>query len=213
MHIGVDIGGTHFSIGLLDNKYNVIRKKYVKIEENDTPNFNLTRLISGIKEFMEVTNVKDIGVGLPCPCDDKDGKYQINKSAWKNIDVIEKIKSETNLPVYYDNDAKCATIASLENSYLKNIDFAIYITIGTGIGTCIIKNRKVASTEGLGHKVIVPNGRQCICGQKGCFETYASLNAIDYFGNKITFKGLEQQKYNSLNKININIMNWKRERK
>lgn len=178
MHIGIDIGGTHFSIGLLDNKYNVIRKKYVKIEENDTPEFNMTRLIASIKEFMEATTIEDIGVGLPCPCDAKDGRYQINKSAWKNMDVIERIKSETNLPVYYDNDAKCAVIGSLENSYFKDIDFAIYITIGTGIGTCIIQDRNVNSFEGLGHKVIVENGRKCSCGQKGCFETYTSLKAL-----------------------------------
>lgn len=178
MHIGVDIGGTHFSIGLLDNTYNVIRKKYFKIEEDYTPEFNMIKLMAGIKEFMEVTTVKDIGVGLPCPCDGKDEKYNINKPAWKNIDVIERIKRETNLPVYYDNDAKCATIASLTNSYFKDINSGIYITIGTGIGTCIIQDRKVISTEGLGHKVIVENGRQCSCGQKGCFETYASLKAL-----------------------------------
>lgn len=178
MHIGVDIGGTHFSVGLLDNKYNVIRKKYVKIEQTDSPQLNVVKLISVIKEFMEFTTVKEIGVGLPCPCDNEDGTYIINKSAWKNMDVISKIKEETNLPVYYDNDAICATIGSLKNSYFKDIKSAIYITIGTGIGTTIFIDEKVMPTEGLGHCVIVEDGRQCGCGQKGCFETYASLKAL-----------------------------------
>lgn len=178
MHIGIDIGGTHFSVGLLDNKYNVIRKKYVKLNETDSPQFNSTKLISVIKEFMEFTTVKDIGVGLPCPCDVKKGEYHINKPAWKNMDVIEKIKEETNVPVYFDNDAKCATIGSLNNSYFKDLKTGIYITIGTGIGTSIIENKKIISTEGLGHRIIVENGKQCNCGQKGCFETYASLKAL-----------------------------------
>merc|ERR1711904_657364 len=64
----------------------------------------------------------------------------------------------------------------------KGCKSAVLVTIGTGVGTAVCLNGKLhLGTRGLvegGHAIVVPEGRACACGQKGCLEAYSSGSAI-----------------------------------
>jgi len=84
------------------------------------------------------------------------------------------------LQIKLQNDAKCAAIAENEYGALKNYDDSIFLTLGTGIGGALIKNKKLIegkqfSGYEFGHMTINVNGEQCKCGKKGCFELYGSM--------------------------------------
>lgn len=184
MHIGVDIGGTHFSVGLLDNEYNIIQKEYVKVNENDESKIVISKILGCIKTFMEYGNVLDIGLALPCVCNlETDNVDLSTKGVWKDIDVITLLKKEFDIPVYFDNDANCATIASMYLGELKNVKNGLFVTIGTGIGSGIVINHNLHRgcnymAGEIGHTCLVFNGKECGCGNKGCFEQYASTVAL-----------------------------------
>lgn len=84
------------------------------------------------------------------------------------------------LKIKLQNDAKCAAIAENEYGVLKEYDDSIFLTLGTGIGGALIKNKKLIegkqfSGYEFGHMTIDINGEQCKCGKKGCFELYGSM--------------------------------------
>lgn len=84
------------------------------------------------------------------------------------------------LQIKLQNDAKCAAIAENEYGVLKEYEDSIFLTLGTGIGGALIKNKKLIegkqfSGYEFGHMTIDINGEQCKCGKKGCFELYGSM--------------------------------------
>ena len=88
-----------------------------------------------------------------------------------------------SVPVHLGNDADCAALGEFYHYENKNIESLILVTLGTGIGTGIILNGRIhtgingCAGEG-GHIVLVHGGEQCTCGRKGCWERYASANAL-----------------------------------
>lgn len=85
------------------------------------------------------------------------------------------------------NDSKCAALAEKHYGTMRDYDDCVFLAIGTGIGGAAFLNGEILvpkrfSGFEFGHMVINKGGRQCSCGKKGCFETYASIRA---FRNKI----------------------------
>jgi glucokinase len=177
LNIGIDIGGRHVGMGVVDEKGNIINKSIVELDEN----IDIEYIFASINKYIsENSDVKSIGIGVPGLCNGSIIEYTPNLP-FKNIDVLNYVK--TRLPVYLGNDATCATIA--EYNFIDNKMYSEYalVTIGTGIGAGIILNRKVyngstGSAGEIGHMVIEKDGLLCNCGRRGCFERYASVSAL-----------------------------------
>ena len=97
--------------------------------------------------------------------------------------VAEMFHRHWDVPVRLGNDADCAALGEFYHYEDKNIESLILVTLGTGIGTGIILNGRIhAGVNGCagegGHMVIVHGGDQCTCGRRGCWERYASANAL-----------------------------------
>ena len=86
------------------------------------------------------------------------------------------------------NDGKCAALAEKVFGSMKEYDDCVFINIGTGIGGAafidgkLLEPKRYSGFE-FGHMVVNKGGRQCSCGKKGCFETYASIKSLK---NKVT---------------------------
>lgn len=227
MHIGIDIGGTHFSVGILDDEYNIIQKQYVKIESTDDSNSVISKLISIVNTFAQFADIQDIGIAIPGVCNlDTNKIYLDDKHIWKHINIIDIFKEKFNIPIYFDNDVNCAALASFNKGILENMKDGLFIAIGTGIGSGIILNGKLyrgsAYTAGeIGHTTLVINGERCDCGLNGCFERYASLRAlrsmikerrsIDVLDLKVVFESNDEDILNIVNEwleyVSIGIAN------
>jgi glucokinase len=100
-----------------------------------------------------------------------------------NLPVREELQKHFNLPVYVDNDANCVALAESVVGAAEDIDFSVLVRIGNGIGGGIIINNLIYSGYNfagaeLGHMCIAMGGKECSCGRKGCWEAYASANAL-----------------------------------
>lgn len=183
MKIGIDIGGSHIAVGLVDANEIVDKKEYewTKEEKNDLFNSITKYSKKFINEIIQKKNVntESIGIGYPY----KNIIDGIIYKDGKEYNLPEILFKEFNIPTYLKNDVKCSALCEKILGNLKEYDNCIFMTLGTGIGGAYFyKNELVVPNKypgfEIGHMVIETNGRQCKCGRKGCFEEYASMRVF-----------------------------------
>lgn len=183
MKIGVDIGGSHMAIGIIDNENNIIEryeKDYTK-EEKDNIILTIERYIVDVVEDLKSRNIEIEKIGIAVPGSTKNGVIikAINLGI-KNYDIAKSIKDKTNIAVQVINDAKSACKAEYNCIKKENIENMLFLAIGTGIGGGMIYNGKLMTGREFdgcefGHMIIKQNGIPCKCGKQGCFEKYGSI--------------------------------------
>lgn len=189
--IGIDLGGTKTLFALVDKTngeiIKTVKKRIKDVLNNETV---INCLKNGIDELLDKIAVsqKDIsliGIGAAGQIDIKRGEiiFAPNLNC-KNLQIKQILEEKYNIPTFVDNDVNVAALGELKFGSAKNCETAICVFVGTGVGSTIIINNKIfygaTSTAGeIGHTVIVPNGKHCNCGQKGCLEAYASRTAIE----------------------------------
>ena len=102
---------------------------------------------------------------------------------WRDDDVRERLSARWGVPVLLDNDANCAAYAETAYGAARGAASALMVTMGTGIGGAVVVDGRVLhGTNGMagefGHAQVVPGGVLCECGHHGCWEQYASGNAL-----------------------------------
>lgn len=191
MKIGVDIGGSHVAVGLINQMGRIICKSEIslnnKLNEEDFANKLINNIIEQInivleKSNIDITKINLIGIAVPGMVSKKEIIKAENLHI-KNLPIVKEINKYYNIPIKLRNDAKCAALAEKEYGSLKKSKDAIFLTLGTGIGGAVFLNGELlAPTKNeafeIGHMTIERNGLKCNCGRNGCFEKYASMNAL-----------------------------------
>ena len=185
MKIGIDLGGSHIAIGVVDNNGRIlekVEKRLRGIEKKVIQNTIEEYITENITTFTKKYRVTEIGIAIPGTVTEDEVVKSVNLGL-KNYKIIEELKKRIDLPIKIKNDAKCAAIA--ENIYgcLKQYNRSVFLTLGTGIGGAVILNNELLDTGKLpgceiGHMVIEKDGILCECGRKGCFEKYASMKTL-----------------------------------
>lgn len=185
MRIGVDIGGSHVGVGLVDSDGNIVKRheSYVKEKKTDTMrNFIIDSIISVLTDWKENDNIEinEIGIGAPGVIRNNEIVSSVNLGL-ENFKIGEEInKYFPSAKVKVMNDAKCAALAEKKLGSLKNYDDCLFMCLGTGIGGAaffdgkLVEPKRCAGFE-VGHMIIVKDGKECKCGSKGCYERYASM--------------------------------------
>jgi glucokinase len=189
--IGIDIGGSHISAGIINQNGKIINKKSVLF--TNPPNGKRGTLIIEqlIKELIysypkRFNNIYGIGISCPGSIDFHQGTILANSpnlSGWKGMKIKQIIESIFKIPVIIDNDANLAGWGEKYWGAGKNIHNLICITIGTGVGGGIIINDKIYRGSHfyageIGHMKIKFDGPLCSCGKCGCLESLVSGPAI-----------------------------------
>lgn len=198
MKIGIDLGGSHISIGVVDKDGKIldkrdkhlrgIAKRLIKSTIEET-------IISNIKEYQKNYKITEIGIAVPGSVKNDKILKSVNLGL-KDYDLVGVIKKEIDLPIKIRNDAKCAALAESKYGALKKYNRVVFMTLGTGIGGAVIINGKLLDAGEypgceFGHMVIKESGLECNCGRKGCFEKYGSMRAFkDNLRNEL---GLEDK--------------------
>lgn len=187
MRIGIDLGGTNIAAGLVSDTGELIYKTSVPTVV-DKGEQGLLEAIAGVIDHLigkaNSNPVSCIGIGVPGHTDDKTGVVvYCNNIPFVNTELASYITNKTNLPCYIGNDANAAALAEVLFGSAKAFDNAIMITLGTGIGSGIVFNKKIfAGCNGaageLGHICLYPDGIDCNCGRRGCYELYGSATAL-----------------------------------
>lgn len=198
MKIGIDLGGSHISIGVVDKDGKILdkRDKHLRgiAKRLIMPTIEET-IISNIKEYQKNYKITEIGIAVPGSVKNDKILKSVNLGL-KDYDLVGVIKKEIDLPIKIRNDAKCAALAESKYGALKKYNRVLFMTLGTGIGGAVIINGKLLDAGEypgceFGHMVIKENGLECNCGRKGCFEKYGSMRAFkDNLRNEL---GLEDK--------------------
>lgn len=188
MKIGIDLGGSHIGIGLIEqNNLKAVVDKFFTQEDRKNIETailnNIDELINKILEENELS-IKDIEkIGVASPGTVTNGHIISWNLGLKNFDLQTKLIEKYNLPVKIRNDGKCAALAEKKYGAMKNYDDCVFINIGTGIGGAAFIDGKLLEPKRFsgfefGHITLVKDGLECTCGKKGCFERYASIKAL-----------------------------------
>ena len=183
MILGIDIGGTFTKFGIIDENYKI--KSFCMptvLDKGD--NYMVSQIIEKAKEIRKDIDFDGIGIGTPGTIDEEKGVViRASNLPYKNTPIVDMLKTELGVPVRLANDATCAIAGELYAGMGQKYDNFIMVTLGTGVGGGIVIGNKIYKGKGgrageIGHMVIKYDGLQCPCGQRGCYEQYASVAAL-----------------------------------
>ena len=185
MKIGIDIGGSHIGIGLVENNGNIVFEKETFIKDKTDIENKIEKYITeNVIEILQAYGVNQIGIAVPGTVTDKKIIKAVNLGI-ENYDlgtiIQEKLlKLGYTVDVKLKNDGKCAALAEQKYGALQGYDNSIFLCIGTGVGSAVIFDGKLLEPKNVpgfefSHTIIHKNGALCNCGKRGCFEVYASL--------------------------------------
>ena len=185
MKIGIDLGGSHIAIGVINNEGFIVEKVEKRLLSKEKKNIKIaveSYIIENVKKLNKKYKITEMGIAVPGTVCGTEIVKSVNLDV-KNYKLIDNLKKQIDLPMKIRNDAKCAAIAECKIGALKNYKRSIFFTLGTGIGGAVIINGKLLDTGDLpgcefGHIIIQKDGIKCNCGKNGCFEKYASMKAL-----------------------------------
>ena len=177
--IGIDIGGTEIKFGVLNEDNKLLYKDSIP-----TSGTNAEEIIKDIaaecRKIMKNYTITGIGVGTPGRI--RNGLVSAVNLPFKALNLAEVLSAIFSIPVKVSNDANCAALAESVCGAGKSADNILMLSLGTGIGGGIIIGGKIYEGRGsageIGHMSIDYSGKPCPCGEKGCFERYASAAAL-----------------------------------
>ena len=185
--IGIDIGGTNTDIGLVSSEGRCVARKNLPTAKYYDADLYVADICKKIREMMAEQHVDAIdGIGIAAPM----GNYytgcidNATKLNFKGVtDLNALVHKYMNVPVTVSNDANAAAYGELVYGGAKGMKNFITFTLGTGVGSGIVIDGKLlhgktGNAGELGHVIMIPGGRQCGCGRKGCLETYVSATGI-----------------------------------
>ncbi|MDA3900791.1 MAG: ROK family protein [Spirochaetes bacterium] len=194
MHIGFDIGGTNIKAIITDAEGSVVstfKHETGSSRDEIINNINLavTTLLNETKST--INDIGPIGIGIPGSVDSERGRILIspNIPSISDSDFSDLVSKKIGKKVYILNDATAALLGEWWQGNGKNYKNWLMVTLGTGIGGgAIVDGRLLEGRNGFaaefGHISIDLNGIECSCGNRGCFERYASASSIARLAEK-----------------------------
>jgi glucokinase len=182
-YLAVDVGGTKLAAGVVDLAGNLVVRDRVP-----TPQRNvwlaLERLILRVRAAAGVVELVGCGVGCGGPMSDHHGLVSpLHIPEWRDFPLRERLATFTGLATFVDNDAKALALGEGWRGRAVGLDDYLTMVVSTGVGGGIVSGGRLlegrlGNAGHIGHVVVVPDGRACQCGGRGCLETYASGRAI-----------------------------------
>ena len=209
VYVGIDLGGTSIKAGLVDESGKILAKASCPtlVERGAKPVVDdMAKLSLEVVEKGGYTlnDVKAIGIGLPGIQDPRTGIVPFCTNLyWHEVPVVEWMHETIDKPVFIDNDATVAGLAESVAGVSAGVKDSVFLTLGTGVGGGIVLNGKVYSGahgvgSELGHMITVIDGEPCTCGNRGCWERYASATAMIRMGREAAEKHPESLIYTSV---------------
>lgn len=192
--IGVDLGGTNVSVGVLSEDGSRTVAFNSEPTESERGAESIVDRIAGSIERAIASTMSElgiprdrflgVGIGAPGPLDRERGIVVVAPNlGWRDFPLRDEITERVGLPAALDNDANCATYGEWWLGAARGGRNVVGLTIGTGIGGGLILDGALyhgsSDVAGeVGHMTINSSGRHCKCGNYGCIEAYASGPAI-----------------------------------
>ena len=188
--IGIDIGGTKIGVGLLladAESAELLSRERLPTETGGDPIPEIAAAVHRVCRTagIDLAEVGACGVGVPGTVR-ADGKAVLKCPNLHAVegDFPDRLEKALAIPVFAVQDSRAAALGEYLSGAGKGAETLISFTLGTGIGTGILLGGRIyhgalrAAGE-IGHLPVIPNGRSCGCGKRGCLEKYAAGGGLD----------------------------------
>jgi glucokinase len=181
--IGVDIGGTKVAAGVVDEGGRIVATA-LRPTPSDDPMQTEEVIADVVRELRASYDVDAVGLGAAGLVDAQRANVIFAPNlAWRNEPLRAAIEERCGLAVVVENDANAAAWAEARFGAGRGQEYLVVLTVGTGLGGGIVldgqlyRGRLGIAAE-IGHLTVEPGGRRCGCGSRGCWERYASGQAL-----------------------------------
>ena len=189
-YLGIDLGGTNIAAGVVNDNYEIIKKKSTPTLANRDGKLIIKDMAELCRSIiaecgLTLDDIAYAGIATPGTANSETGIVEYaNNLPFKDFPIADLLKEYLGIEkVYIENDANAAAKAEAIAGAAKGAKYSVMITLGTGLGGGIVLDGQVysgfnhAGAE-LGHIVIQKDGKQCTCGRRGCWETYSSATGL-----------------------------------
>lgn len=185
--IGIDIGVNYVLSVLTDLKGTILIEKSQTLSRTTYASIMdiLQNMIQSLMDEMPKSRygIIGIGVGVPGIVNNEGAVLLAPNLGWSNIQLKEELEKLYSVPVIIENEANAGAVGEQNFGLGQNHENILYISAGIGIGVGIIVNRQLYKgingfSGEMGHMIIDMNGKRCNCGSRGCWEAYASEQAL-----------------------------------
>jgi glucokinase len=181
--IGVDVGGTKVAAGAVDSRGRIL-EKLRRTTPAASPSQTAAVIGDVVCELASRYDAAAVGIGAAGFVDETRSMVLFAPNlAWRDEPLKKQVEDRVGLPVIVENDADAALWAESMLGAARGHEHVMLITVGTGIGAGIMINGELyrgrwGAAGEPGHYRVVPDGRLCGCGNRGCWEQYASGSAL-----------------------------------
>jgi glucokinase len=186
--LAIDLGGTQIRAALIDRQGHIHRRASEPTKANTGPDAVIGQIAALAAKVCEDLHRQDIigaGISSPGPLDTYKGVALSvpTLAGFQNYPLREKLADALEMTVALENDGIAAAIGEWQYGAGKGFANIVYVTVSTGIGGgIIVDNHVLRGRQGMaghvGHMSIMHAGELCCCGNRGCFEAYASGTAL-----------------------------------
>lgn len=180
--VGVDVGGTSVRAGVVDAAGTVLDTARAPTPRGEAAlEATVARVIDELSARHRVAAAGLALAGFVTP--DRRGVRFAPHLAWRDAPVADRIAGRVGLPVVVEHDANAAALAERRYGAAAGSSVCVLIALGTGIGgALLLEGSLFRGAHGvapeLGHLRVVPEGRSCPCGKRGCWERYCGGTAL-----------------------------------
>ncbi|MCM3123899.1 MULTISPECIES: ROK family transcriptional regulator [unclassified Mesobacillus] len=185
--IGIDIGVNYILAVLTDLKGQIIVEKSQNLSRTSYSAImnNVQTMIQSLMDAMPESRYGIVGIGVGVPgIVNKEGSVLLAPNlGWTNIQLKDDLEKMFNVPIIIENEANAGAVGEQQFGAGQDYENILYVSAGIGIGVGIILNNELYQGKSgfsgeMGHMIIELNGKHCNCGSRGCWEAYASENAL-----------------------------------
>lgn len=181
--LAIDIGGTKLAVARVDQGGRVGQRRSAPTPVTGGAEAVWTRL-ADLVGAVRVGDETVVGVGCGGPMERGGVSVSpLNIRSWRGFPLRDRLGDLTGLPVHVDNDAKALALGEGWMGAARGVRDFVAMVVSTGVGGGIVLDGRLLDGAGgnaghIGHVIVVPDGRTCGCGARGCLEAEASGTAI-----------------------------------
>jgi len=182
--IGIDVGGTRIKAGRVDPRGTLLAEQVVEVGDARDPD-DIVKALVDLVGALDPSGDSPVGIAAAGVLDQHHGivRESPNFPSWRDFPLGARVAAATGRRVTLDNDANAVVWGEARAGAGRGFATLAGYTLGTGIGGGLVLDhhlwRGVRGMAGeLGHVTVVPDGRPCGCGNRGCLEQYAGAVGI-----------------------------------
>ena len=182
--LAVDFGGTQLRVALVDHSGQILAREALRTDISGGPDAVIAQIVELSQRLLSArpkSKITCAGISSPGPLDAKRGRTfnLVLLPGYDGYPFAKRAQERLGVPVVLEHDGHAAVYGEWKNGAGRGFDDLIYLTISTGLGGGAIVNGQLLRGAGgmaahVGHMTVDPDGPLCGCGNRGCWELFAS---------------------------------------